>query len=75
MEPNLASNFKAKSPLINYLLSFNANPLISEGFCRENFFKLRTELFWASLCREPIELFKNSLTGRLIMLPFTEHMM
>ena len=43
-------------------------------FCRKNIFRLETKLFWASLCRQSIELFKNSLIGRLVMLFFSKHM-
>ncbi|EHL32358.1 hypothetical protein LDG_5742 [Legionella drancourtii LLAP12] len=44
-------------------------------FCRKNIFRPRTGLFWASLGRQSIELFKNSLIGRLGILPFFEQMM
>ena len=43
------------------------------GFCRKNYYGREPEEFWASLCRKSIKLFKNSLTGRLVMLSFSEH--
>lgn len=46
-----------------------------KGFCCKNIFRPRTELFWASLRRQSIELFKNSLIGRFSMLIFSEHVM
>jgi hypothetical protein len=41
------------------------------GFCRKFFPKRKAGLFWTSLCRESIELFKNSLFSRLDMLSFS----
>ncbi|KTC89290.1 SUMF1/EgtB/PvdO family nonheme iron enzyme [Legionella cincinnatiensis] len=34
----------------------------AQGFCCENINVHRANLFWAQLCSEPIELFKNSLS-------------
>ena len=48
--------------------------LLSMGkgwFCRKFFPKRKEQLFWTSLCRESVELFKNSLFFRFDMLSFS----
>lgn len=52
-----------------------ALPSKKKRLCRKNFSRLKTSLFCARLCRESIELFKNSLIGGLVMLFFSERVM
>ena len=61
---------------INWVAFYSSSKKsLNLGFCRKNNIMKRTELYWASLCRQAIELFKNSLIGRLVVLTFSEHMM
>ncbi len=45
------------------------------GFCRKNYYRRKAQEFWASLRHKPIELLKNILISRFLVLRFPEHMM
>jgi transposase len=66
--------FESKSMSALFEEEINASDL-NEQVLSQIFPKRKAELFWTSLCRESMELFKNSLLSRLDMLSFSQHMM